>query len=546
MFDHRPFAPTAPRLPRRPLAGLGLACCLALASTAAGAATPKTALVMAWNIDAISTFDPAQVGEVVTNELLQNTCDSLADFDPADERKVIPLFAESWTVSPDRKTITFKLRKGAKFPSGNIATAQDIALGMQRVVKLGFGNATTLIEYGFSKDNVEQRITAPDDTTLVLSFDKAYPTTLLLQAIAANRVSAAMDMKTIMANQLNGDLGNKYLATHTECIGPYRLAQWNAGESVLLQANDDYWGQKPALKRVLIKHVSESGTQRLLLGKGDVDVARDLTPEDIKDLESSKDIAIAKVLRPQLYLWTFNLSEGGPFANEKVRLAMRYLVDYEGLGKTVMANLGVPRASFAQLGAVGALDEKQGQPFELDLDKAKALLTEAGYPNGFEAKLIFGTLPHAAPIAESVQQNAAKIGVKLSLERMANAQLFAKVRGREFQSAMQAWQTSVPDAHGNASRLVYNPDNRPEAKLTQSPVWRTGFQSKELNEKVDAALLEPDAAKRDALYADLQKQVMATGPMAIMFQMYNTAAVRNELKNWTWNGFQTYYAAATK
>ena len=315
---------------------------------------------------------------------------------------------------------------------------------------------------------------------------------------------------------------------------------------MLLQANDNYWGQKPTLKRVLIKHVSESGTQRLMVGQGDVDVARDLTPEDLKDLESSKDMSIAKVLRPQLYLWTFNLAEGGPFANEKVRLAMRYLGDYEGLGKTVMANLGVPRASFAQLGAVGALDEKQGQPFKLDLDKAKALLTEAGYPDGFTAKLIFGTLQHAAPIAQSVQQNAAKVGVNLTLERMANAQLFAKVRGREFQSAMQAWQTSVPDAHGNASRLVYNPDNRPEAKLTQIPVWRTGFQSKELNEKVDAALLEPDAAKRDALYAELQNEVMAKGPMAIMFQMYNTAAVRNDLKNWTWNGFRTYYAPAAK
>src|SRR5258708_23308850 len=158
MSDHRPSVRRARRLRRRPLAGLGLACCLALASTASNAATPKTALVMAWNIDGISTFDPAQVGEVVTGEILQNTCDSLADFDPADERKVIPLFAESWTVSPDRKTITFKVRKGAKFPSGNIATAQDVALSMQRVVKLGFGNATTLTEYDVTTDTVQQRI----------------------------------------------------------------------------------------------------------------------------------------------------------------------------------------------------------------------------------------------------------------------------------------------------------------------------------------------------------------------------------------------------
>jgi peptide/nickel transport system substrate-binding protein len=516
-----------------------------LASTAMHAATPKTALVMAWNIDAISTFDPAQVGEVVTNEILQNTCDSLVDFDPADERKVVALFAESWTVSPDRQTITFKIRTGAKFPSGNVATAQDVALSMQRVVKLGSANATALTEYGFSKENVEQRIVAPDDTTVVLTFDKPYPTTLVLQAIGASRVGTVMDMKTLMANQVNGDMGNKYLATHTECIGPYRLAQWNAGESVLLQANDNYWGPKPALKRVLIKHVAEAGTQRLMLGQGDVDVARDLTPEDLKDFETSKDVSVAKVLKPQLFFWTFNTTEG-PFGNEKVRLAMRYLIDYDGLGKTVMTNLGVPRASFVQIGAVGALDEKEGQPFKLDLDKAKALLTEAGYPDGFTAKLIFGTLQHSAPLAQSVQQNAAKVGVKLTLERMSNAQLFAKVRGRDYESAMQAWQTNVPDAHGNGSRLVYNPDNRPEAKLTQLPVWRTGFQSKELNDKVDAALLEPDAAKRDAMYAALQKEVMIKGPMAIMFQMYNIAAVRNDVKNWTWNGFRTYYAPVIK
>jgi peptide/nickel transport system substrate-binding protein len=123
------------RLPKR---GAGaLAALLGMAALALPpalrAATPKTALVMAWNIDAISTFDPAQIGEVVTGELLDNLCDTLAQFDPKDESKVIPLFAESWDVSPDRMQITFHLRKGAKFPSGNIATAHDVAQGMQRV-----------------------------------------------------------------------------------------------------------------------------------------------------------------------------------------------------------------------------------------------------------------------------------------------------------------------------------------------------------------------------------------------------------------------------
>jgi peptide/nickel transport system substrate-binding protein len=521
--------------------------CLGLAAIVPGASaeTPKSALVMAWNIDAISTFDPAQIGEVVTNELVQNTCDTLVDFDPADERKIIPLFAERWDVSEDRKVITFHLRKGAKFPSGNPATAGDLAWSMQRVVKLGFGNAATLTEYGFSKENVDERITAPDDATLVLTFDKPYPTNLLLQAIAANRVAAVMDRKVLTANEQNGDMGNKYLATHTECVGPYRLVQWNAGESVLLQANDDYWGKKPALKRILIRHVAEAGTQRLLLSQGDVDVARDLTPEDTNDLEKSPDISVMKVLRPQLMHWSLNATRG-PFANEKVREAMHYLVDYDGLAKTVMHNVGVPRASFAQIGAVGALDEKEGQPFKLDLAKAKELLKEGGYPDGFEAGLITGTLPHYVPVAQSVQENAAKVGVKFKIERMANAQLFSRARGRDFDTVIMAWQTSVPDAHGNASRLVYNPDNRPEAKLTQYPVWRTGWADDSMNAKIQQALLEPDPAKRDAIYADLQREFMKKGSIAVMFQIYNVAAVRKELKGWTWNGFRTYYDATSK
>lgn len=509
------------------------------------AATPGNTLVMAWNIDAISTFDPAQVGEVVTNEILGNTCDALVDFDPADETKVIPGLAKSWDVSEDGQTITFHLQDSLKFPSGNIAKAADLAWSMQRVVKLGFGNAATLTEYGFTKDNVDTAITAPDDKTLVMKLNKAYPVNLIMTAIGANRVGTMLDRETLLANQTDNDMGNKYLATRTECVGPYKLMRWNPGEAVILQANDGYWGKIPPLKQVLIRHVAESGTQRLMLEKGDVDVARDLTPEDVNDLGKVEGVAVSSVLKPQLFY--LNMNNGDPiFANDKVRLAMRYLIDYQGLGSTILKNVGVPRASFVQSGAFGALDEKEGQPFTLDVDKAKALLAEAGYPNGFETTMIIGSLPYAAPIAQSFQAAAAKAGIKVSIERMANAQLFAKVRGREFKTAMLAWMTSVPDAHGMASRQIYNPDNRLEAKQTQYPSWRSAYFSEDANTKIDAALFEKDDAKRVELYHALQKEMMEIGPQAYIFQTINPAGVRTSLKDWSWNGFRTYYAAASK
>ncbi|EIC85658.1 ABC transporter substrate-binding protein [Serratia sp. M24T3] len=511
----------------------------------AQAATPPDSLVMAWNIDAISTFDPAQIGEVVTNEIIQNTCDSLVDFDPKDESKVIPLLAKSWDVSADRMTITFHLHSGLVFPSGNKGSAKDLAWSLQRVVLLGFGNSATLTEYGFTKDNVKERITAPDDDTLVMKLDKPYPTNLVLQAIAANDVAITLDKTLVEKNAVGDDMGNKYLTTHTACIGPYQLTRWNAGEGLVLQANENYYGTKPKLQRILIRHVAETGTQRLLLTQGDVDIARDLAPDDLRDLDKSGKVNIEKVLKPQLFFWTMN-AEDPIFKNPKVRLAMRYLIDYQGLASTVMPYLGVPRASFVQLGAFGALDKQQGQPFKLDLAKAKQLLTEAGYPNGFSAKIYIGTLPHSAPIAQNTQENAAKIGVKLSIESMANAQLFSRVRGREFQSAMMAWQTSVPDAYGNASRLVANPDNSKEAKKTQYPSWRASYFDPAMNKQVNAALLEPDDQKRIALYHQLQEEQMQQGPFAIMFQMYNTAGLNKNVKNWTWNGFHVYYADASK
>jgi len=545
MTEHHPHR-AAPRRPWHRRA-LGLLAGTGLTAMAAGAqaATPGNAMVMAWNIDAISTFDPAQIGEVVTSELLQNTCDSLVGFDPKDEKKLVPALAERWDVSPDKQQITFHLRDNLVFPSGSKATAQDLAWSMARVVKLGFGNSATLTEYGFTKDTVEQRITAPDERTLVMKLDKPYPVNLVLQAIGANRVSTLLDRQTVMKNEVNGDLGNKYLATHTECVGPYHLRQWNAGESVVLEANPKYWGPAPKLKRIIIRHVAEAGTQRLLLEKGDVDVARDLTPEDMQAIEKMPGITLSRTLKPQIVYWGFN-NANPIFAKEKVRLAMRYLIDYDGLGKTVMAYNGVPRASFAQLGAFGALDEKEGQPFKLDLEKAKQLLTEAGYPDGFETTMIFGTLPYAAPIAQHIQQNAAKIGVRIRLEQMANAQLFARHRGREFETAMLAWQTGVPDAHGNASRQIYNPDNRPEAKLTQFPSWRHAFQDEKANQMAMAALLEQDEEKRAEMYHALQRDMMQRGPTAIMFQSIMLAGVRNTLKNWTWNGFAAYYDLASK
>lgn len=530
---------------RRSSLGRGIAAALVLGATPAVAATPDDALVIAWNIDAISSFDPAQIAEVVTDEIIRNVCDALVDFDPEDPTQFIPGLAESWEVSDDGMTITFTLKEGIVFPDGTPGTAEDLVWSMHRVLQLGFGNAAALTEYGFTTENVAEMIFAEDDRTVVMRLDRPYPVSLVMASIAANRVAVMLNRAVLEANAEGEDMGNAWLATRTECVGPYSLARWNAGEVVMLQANENYAGDAPGLPRVLIRHVAETGTQRLLLEQGDIDVARNLTPEDVTELTARDDIELAQVLTPQMFYLSMNNSHPA-FQDPQVRLAMRYLIDYEGLGDSVMNGVGIPRASFAPVGAFGALDEEEGQPFSVDVDRARELLAEAGYEDGLTATLLIGSSPISAPVAQNIQENAARAGVTFNIEQMANAQLFARHRARDFDALLVAYRAAVPDANGMASRHVFNPDNDPEAQLTQYVSWRSAYYDEEMNAAVEEALFEADPEARAELYHDLQRKMMEEGPQAYIMQSIDIALHRSEVQNWTWNGMRIYLDRVTK
>ncbi|WP_375659413.1 ABC transporter substrate-binding protein [Bartonella sp. MR30HLJHH] len=500
------------------------------------AKTPADTLVMAWNLDAISTFDPAQLTDVYGSEIVRNVCDNLVSTATDDPAKMVPALATHWDVSGDDHStvITFHLRDGLKFNNGKPANANDLVWGMRRVVKLKMGNAAIFNEYGITEQNVDEALQAVDEKTVVMKFDKPYPAELILNNIVASPATALLDRKTIMKHEKNGDLGNQYLKTHAACVGPYQLKSWRPGEAILLRASSHYWGQAPKLKQIVIRHVAEPGTQRLLLQKHDIDVARNLTPEDLADLQKTTDVKIKEVLEPSMMYWGFNTTNP-IFAKEKVRLAMRYLIDYEGLGKKLLKGIGIPRASFVPLGNLGALDEKEGQPFKLDIQKAKQLLAEAGYPNGFEANFLVSNAPYTLLLAQSLQDSAAQAGVRLKIERLAGTQLFSKLYARAFDTIFVGWNNDSADPHTMASRLVYNPDNRFETKNTAYPSWQHGYFDAKMNQKVEEALFQKDPQKRAQIYADLQRELMQKGPYAFIYQKYGVVAMTPDIKKWVWN-----------
>ncbi len=513
------------------------------------AATPRDALVMAWNLDALITLDPAQIGEVNGNDIiLGNVCTPMVNYDPKDIARIVPGAAESWTTSADLLTITFKLRPDLKFPDGRAATAQDAAWSMQRAVILGYGNSANFTQWGFTKDKIEQQIRATDDRTVVVTLDKPYPTNLILAAAFTRNVAVILDKEAALkvAKTVDGksDLGNAAFKTGPVCVGPYRVTRWEASDVVTLERNDSFY-DKPAMRRVIVRHVPESSAERLLLEKGDIDVARLLNTEDLKALESNKDIRIEQTLQQGMSYIAIN-TDDPVLGNPKVREALRYLIDYDALATTILPYQGKPRASLVPFGAFGALDEKAGQPFSLDLVKAKQLLTEAGYPNGFTKKMILSANSISPNIAQHIASNAAKVGVTIQLEQMADANLFTRGRNREFELQLVGWYFDNPDADSAMSRHATNPDKRPEAKLTMYPVWRTGWQDLSINEQAAAARMEQDPAKRVAMYHAMQAFMMHNGPIVYVYQNIRPMAVRNTVKTLTMDPYFVNYGSATK
>ena len=516
-------------------------------ATPASAATPRDTLVIAWNLDNLYTFDPAQIGEVTTDEIMNNVCDPLilTSYDSAKE--LVPGIAESWSISEDGKLWTFKIRKGLKHsPSGNPVTAKDAEWSMQRVVLLNLNSANIITKWGITKDNVKQAIQAKDNDTLTVTFDKGYPQSLIGPVVFASRASFVLDQVEAMKHEVNGDMANKWLGANTACVGGYKLKSWAANDTVVLERNDDYWRGQPKMRRVIVRHVPESAAERLQLEKGDIDIGRVLNGNDLGGIEAGKAAKVVRTPRTQFYYITFN-QQDPILSKPKVRQAIKYLVDYEGLEKTVMKYEGRVRQSLVPMGAFGALSYEEGKPFTLDLEKAKALLAEAGHPNGFEKELIVGNAFPYPDIAQHIQANAAKIGVKLNVVIMAYGQVVARHRARNFEMTMSAYYITVPDADGFVEQMAFNPDNSAEAKgNAQYPTWRASFFDQYYNDFREKALFEKDVKKREEMYKEVQRKHMLDGPFAYLFQTFRVMGVSNVITDFKANEDRVWYATFAK
>jgi peptide/nickel transport system substrate-binding protein len=488
------------------------------------AATPKDTLVVAWSIDDIITMDPGETFEISTGEIMGNAYDRLIRFDVNDPSKLVADIAKSWAVSTDGKTYSFELKPGLKFASGNALSAEDVVFSLQRAVILDKAPAFILTQFGFTKDNVKDRIKQTGALTLTLETDKSYAPSFVYNCLTAN-VAAIVDKKLVLSKEVNADLGYGWLKTNYAGSGPLKLREWRANEIVALERNDNYYGEKAKLARVIYRHVKEAATQRLLLEKGDADIARNLSPQDLSALTSNKDIKTTSTPKGTVYY--LGLNQKNPnLAKPEVREAFKWLVDYAAIGETLIKNIGVIHQNFLPIGLLGASTEN---PYKLDVAKAKALLTKAGLPNGFKVTLDMRTVQPVQGISEAFQQTAKRAGIDIEILPGDGKQTLTKYRARTHDIYIGQWGADYWDPHTNADTFVRNPDNSDSAK-SKPLAWRNAWDIPELTKKADAAVLERDAGKRKAMYAEMQADFRKNSPFVMLYQQTEVAAMRSDVQ----------------
>jgi peptide/nickel transport system substrate-binding protein len=492
------------------------------ASASAGA---SNTLVYYADVSDLISLDPAVAYEFSGLLVAHNAYETLVKFEGADLANLKAGVATSWEPKDAGATtdITFKLKSGLKFASGNALTADDVVYSLQRVIKLNKSPAFLFTDIAGLK---AESIKATDASTVVVSLPKTASAQGFL-SILTFTVGGIVDSKEVKSHETAGDNGSGWLLDHSAGSGPYSVDHWTKNSEVLMKANANYGGAKPALSGVLIKHVPESTNQQFALEKGDADVARNLSPQQIAALQGKAGVATTSGNSLLLVYLGMNTTVK-PLNDVNVREALRTAIDYDGIIKDLLKGNAKKVQGIVPVGLFGA---NESAPFQADVTKAKALLAQAGQTAVTLDFLVpTGQAPGGvafADLAAKLQSDWAKIGVTVNIKQTTTADLLTTYRAQKGQLVMIYWGPDFPDPDGNVSPFT--------DYAAKSVAYRNGWDDKTIADKGKAAALITDTTKRAAAYKEITEYVLHNGPYVVLYQPTELFGLRSNVKGFAWN-----------
>ena len=483
----------------------------------------------------LNSVDPTTIG--ATRESLGfsvNTYDRLLTFG----RKEVPTgfaydfgeirgeIAESYDVSTDGKTITFKLRKDGKFHDGSPITAQDVKWSLDRAVTAQSLSKNQMKTGSMTK---AEQFTVIDDLTVQVSLDRADGL-----AVPNLAVHLAPIFNSDLARQHATDedpWAIEWLKTNTAASGAYMVDDFVPGERLILKRNDNWTSrpkdsQLPFFKQVIFQTVPEAATRANLIERGDADISIDLRPNDIVSLEEKGALSVVSI--PQYNTFTalaFN-TRMAPFDNADVRNAIAYALPYDDMLQGSMAGRAGPLFGASWSDSPTDAVFPQPMPFQTDLGKAKALLTKAGFPDGFAANFSYNIsgASRSEPIAVLIKESLGKIGIDVTIDKLPDAQMSTALAEKTLPFLIARSSANFPKTD-YFFRIFLQGESR----------WNySSWSNADVDNLIANSQFEPDQAKYKSMAIDLIALFKRESPMIMLWQPNQDAVMSPDVSGFTY------------
>lgn len=487
-------------------------------TTSTATSTDGNTVVIAMG-SGFSTLDPGFMYEQ-NPTLVANACyETLFKFVKGKDEPQ-PGLAESYEFSEDGLSCTIKLNANAVFASGNPVTSADVAFSLNRTKNLQ-GNPS------FICANISS-IECPDDNTVVINQTAADSALLSKLCYAACSI---LDSKVVIENggtdaedASTADKAQTYLDSASAGSGMYVLKSYTPDEEIVLEKNENYYGTATNVDKYIIKLQDDANTQMMGLSNGDIDIALNLTDDTIGELSSKENVATINTSTKTVGFIMMNEDEtiGGPVADVKVQQAINYAIDYAGI-QNICGNGSVTPESIIQVGFMGSKGEKDVTKAQ-DIEKAKELMKEAGYENGFDIDMPVCELDmEGVPLldmAQKVKEDLAAININVNIVQQDWAGGFGDdYRSGNIGFTVMYWGIDYNDPN---VQLVFLPGQ----EVGMRAKWEaTGYE--EVTDLYSQILAETDSTKRAELLTQVQDKISDNSPFVMLAQAachvgYNT------------------------
>ncbi len=450
------------------------------------------------------TLDPHAANLLSTNRVLGQVYEGLVGRDK--NFKIVPGLAASWT-QPDAKTWRFKLRPNVKFHDGQTFSADDVVFSAERA----------LHPLSQLKVSLQGVASVKKVDNLTVDFLMKDPNPVLLNHLFQFRImSKEWAVKNKSETPQNyTDREDTFASRNTNGTGPFKVTLRQPDVKTVLVANADWWNksspEKGNLTQIDLLPVKSNATRAAALLSGEVDFVLDPPPQDIARLKSNANLKIVEAPVANFQYLAFDSSRNellysdvkgkNPLKDVRVRQAIAHAIDVEAIKEKVMRGLAVPTGSVIPPGVQGYSKEADKR-YVFDKDKAKALLTEAGYPNGFAITLDCGNVQPAADICQAIPPMLSQVGIRVTPNIVSQSAYFPKIQKFDTSMYLLAWGAATYDALYNLQALLHT-NGGAQSGNGDSNYGR--YSNPKMDELIAKIKVEVDLKKRDGYIRDALK-----------------------------------------